>query len=76
MAINNCSREICSLCHEINRVGFHVPNKIWEAAISRKHINNTICLRCFTRLADERSVRWDEDIKFYPVSWLTHIEDL
>lgn len=67
-------REICSLCHEVSRVGFSVPNKIWKAVVHRSQIEDIICLRCFTRLADERGVQWDEEIKFYPISWITHIE--
>lgn len=67
-------REICSLCHEVSRVGFSVPNKIWKAAVHRSQIEDIICLRCFTRLADERKVQWDEEIKFYPVSQITDIE--
>ena len=68
-------REICSLCHEVSRVGFHVPNRIWWLAVHISQQNNLICLRCFTRLADERGVRWDDDIKFYPVSQLTILEE-
>lgn len=69
-------REICSLCHEVSRVGFWVPNHIWRAAVHRTQINSIICLRCFTRLADERSVPWDENIKFFPVSWITHSQEV
>lgn len=69
-------REICSLCHEVSRVGFWVPDHIWKAAVHRSQINSIICLRCFTRLADERSVPWDEEIKFFPVSWITHSRDV
>ncbi len=65
-------REICSLCYEISRVGFWVPDDIWKAAIHRHFQNSIICLRCFTRLADEKSVEWDKEIKFYPVSWIKH----
>jgi len=64
-------REICSLCNEVSRVSFHVPNDIWALAVHRSQINNIICLRCFTRLADERKVVWDKEIKFYPISQIT-----
>ncbi len=67
-------REICALCHEVSRVGFHVPKNIWLFAVQKFHWDSIICLRCFTRLADERGVRWDQDIKFYPVSWISHVE--
>lgn len=69
-----CHREICSLCHEVSRVGFSVPDKIWKLAVHRSQIEDIICLRCFTRLADERKVEWDKDIKFYPVSQITNLE--
>lgn len=74
MATRKTHREICSLCHEVSRVGFSVSNKIWELAVHRSQINDIICLRCFTRLADERGVEWDKDIKFYPVSQITNCE--
>lgn len=65
-------REICSLCHEVSRVMFEVPNEIWKLAVHISQVNTILCLRCFTRLADERGVKWDENIRFYPVSWITH----
>lgn len=65
-------REICFLCHEVSRVGFLVPNEIWQAAVHFCFQNDIICLRCFTRLADEKSVEWDKEIEFHPVSWVTH----
>lgn len=65
-------REICALCHEVSRVGFWVPDKIWKAAVHRHYQNSILCLRCFTRWADEKSVQWDKNIKFYPVSRISH----
>jgi len=59
-------REICSLCHEVSRVGFWVPDEVWELATHRSYRNSIICLRCFTRLADERGVAWDKWIEFFP----------
>ena len=66
-------RQICSLCHEVSRVGFSVPDDVWELATHISQRNSIICLRCFTRMADERQVEWDKKIEFYPVSWITHI---
>jgi len=68
----NAYREICSLCHEVSRVGFWVPDEIWWASVHISQRNNIICLRCFARLADEKGVEWDKEIEFYPVSWITH----
>lgn len=67
-------REICSLCHEVSRVGFHVPNDVWELAVHHSQRNSLMCLACFTRLADERGVRWDAGIRFFPVSRIAHDE--
>lgn len=63
-------REICSRCHEVSRVGFAVPNDVWERATHHSERNAIICLACFTKLADERGVEWDRDIKLFPVSWI------
>lgn len=67
----HASREICSLCHEVNRVGFHVPDEIWRA-VTERFPSHVLCLACFTRLGDELGVEWDQEIDFYPVSWVTH----
>lgn len=66
-------REICSLCQEVSRVGFSVSGETWKLAVHRSQVNDIVCLRCFTRLADERGVEWDKEIEFYPVSWITNI---
>lgn len=71
-----CSREICKLCFDIIRVGFHVPNEIWQKVVLRGYEQETICLKCFTRIADEKSIKWDVEIKFYPISFVTHKERL
>ena len=71
--MRSAHREICSLCHEISRVGFWVPNEIWKASVHQSQQNDILCLRCFCRLADERGIEWDKNIKFYPVSWINHI---
>lgn len=66
-----CHREICSLCHEVSRVDFWVPDRLWKLAIHISQQNNIICLQCFTRLADERGIQWDKGIKFFPTSRIT-----
>jgi len=65
-------RQFCSICHEVLRIDFFVPDDVWELATHVSQRNNIICLRCFTRMADGRGVEWDRDIKFYPTSWITH----
>ena len=69
-------REICALCHEVSRVGYHVPDDVWGAAIHAHWKDDIICLQCFTRIADEKGVEWDQGITFYPVSWITHIRTI
>lgn len=66
------SREICALCSEVSRVGFWVPNQIWEAVALRGHMHDIVCLRCFTAIADEKGVEWDREITFFPVSFISH----
>lgn len=68
------SREICKACFEINRIGFSVPDEIWIKVVPILLRDHILCLNCFTRFADERLIPWDENITFYPVSFVKHIE--
>lgn len=65
------SREVCSDCNEISRIGFSVPDDIWNQAVGD---NRILCLRCFTQRADFKYVEWDKNITFFPVSKVTHRE--
>lgn len=71
-------RETCKLCGDTNRVGFTVPDHIWEAATAGLLADRpgaypyVLCLRDFTRLADEAGLEWDVEIEFYPVSLVSH----
>lgn len=69
--MTNPHREICSLCHEISRIGFWVPDEIWAAIIHISKQQSIVCLRCFSRLGDEKGVEWDKNIKLFPISWIT-----
>ena len=60
------------MCHEVNRVGFWVPNDMWHRAVRKGFEDAIVCLQCFTRIADEKMLEWDKEIKFYPVSAVTH----
>ena len=64
-------REICKCCGEINRVGFNVPNDIWQMSVPKIYQEKVLCLNCFTRFADENGIVWDEEIEFFPVSFET-----
>lgn len=67
------SREICKACYHANSVGFRVPDTVWNAVVPERLRNGVVCLGCFTRLADECGVPWDEEIEFFPVSLITHL---
>ena len=68
------SREICKMCFDVIRVGFKVPDQVWRDAIPGHLVTQTVCLSCFTRLADEKMLKWDDQIEFFPVSLPTSLE--
>lgn len=68
------SREICKLCFQVNPIGFSVPDEIWWQVAPSEYGLGIICISCFARLADEKLIAWDKNIKFYPVSMITHLE--
>ena len=70
------TRERCGLCHQISPIGFWVPNDVWRTVVHPHYADSIHCLRCFTDRADEKLVEWDKEIKFYPVSRLTHLRDV
>ena len=67
------SREICKICYGVNAVGFSVPDDVWRAVVPQQFQSHVVCLRCFTRLADEKLIAWDDDMEFFPVSMVAHI---
>lgn len=70
------SREICKLCFRANPVGFSVPDEIWKDVVPSKHRSDVVCISCFARLADEKLIPWDRQIRLYPVSMHTHLRDV
>jgi len=70
---DGATREICKLCYSVNAIGFDVPDSVWNAVVPGHVVNRVVCLRCFTRLADEKFVHWDGAIQFFPVSLATHL---
>lgn len=68
------TREICKLCYHPNRVGFNVPDYVWDAIVPEHVRSSIVCLDCFTRLGDEKHIPWDREIQFFPVSLATHKE--
>ena len=69
------TREMCKMCHKENPVGFTVPYSVWKEVVPESLIDSVVCITCFTSLGDKKMVKWDVDIKFYPVSLVTHFED-
>lgn len=65
-----CTRELCTLCGRFSPVGFWVPRSTWEA-VAGHYQHNILCIMCFM-LGDEKGIQWDQEIKFYPVSFVTH----
>lgn len=68
------TREICKCCFQLNKIGFSVPDNVWEQSIPEQFRNSVLCLTCFTRFADEQLIDWDNNIEFYPVSLKTILE--
>jgi len=67
-------RQICSVCQREYAIDFLVSKEIWELATHHSQRESLICLDCFVRMADARFVKWDKDIKFFPVSLISHIK--
>ncbi len=67
---------MCSICRHVNAVGFSVPNEVWESVVPLEFKSRVVCLSCFTRMADEKLILWDEDIELYPVSLASHVADV
>ena len=66
------TREICKHCGDVSAVGFSVSDKIWLEVNGSE--NGVLCLKCFTKKAENLHIAWDKDIKFYPVSLMSHLE--
>lgn len=70
------TRERCQMCHRISAVGFSVPDWLWKVAVHPRWRNSVLCIYCFIEGADEKLLRWDRHITFYPVSKASHLEDV
>jgi hypothetical protein len=66
------TRERCRMCHRYSPVGFRVPDDVWAASVHPHYQQDPLCIMCFALGADERGVRWDDEIEFHPVSFATH----
>lgn len=73
MLPKNGSREICKVCYHVNPVGFYVPDEIWRSVVPEALRASVLCLACFARLADEKLIRWEQEIEFFPVSLVSHL---
>lgn len=69
------TREICQRCNRTSPVGFYSPSEIWLAVTQPGHWQDSIlCIMCFAQLGDEKHIKWEQGIKFFPVSYATHHE--
>lgn len=68
------TREVCKACGEESAVGFNVPDGVWQRLYGASQ--GVRCLRCFAKDADAHFIQWDNDIEFWPVSIVTHLEGL
>ena len=71
---NSLTREICKKCLRDNPIGFKVPDSIWQDVVPDFLQSGVVCISCFTQLADEKFIPWDDQIEFYPVSLHTHLD--
>ena len=71
--MRSLSREICKLCRQVNAVGFRVPDRVWRAIVPARLRRSIVCLPCFVRLGDEKTIAWDHHIEFFPVSLATQL---
>lgn len=65
------TREICDQCDRESRVGFTVPDEMWErvqTSYPAEFSIDILCLACFTQRGDSLNLEWDKDIRFWPVS--------
>ena len=70
------SRETCKICFHANPIGFRVSDDVWRDVVPNEYLEKVVCISCFTRLADEKFIAWDNDIQLYPVSLCSHIREL
>ena len=72
--ISIATRERCGVCHCVSAIGFHVPDELWRVAVPDYFRETVLCLKCFVSFADERMLRWERSIKFFPVSLALHLD--
>ena len=65
------TRETCHRCCRISPVGFHSP--LWEQVAGEHWRLGILCVACFAALGDERGIAWEQGMKFYPVSLVSHL---
>jgi hypothetical protein len=69
------TREMCKLCHSVNRVGFIADSAVWEAVVPEPFRDSVVCLGCFTRIADEKLIAWEDEMEFFPISLASVLRD-
>jgi hypothetical protein len=70
--VNFSGRALCGLCFHPVSVELKVSQEMWKQVTWGLVVpNSTICIACFTRIADERMIQWDRSVEFRPMSKLT-----
>ncbi len=64
------TREFCQRCQRVSPIGFFSPHETWKL-VAGSWADSILCVMCFAALGDEKHVRWEEDIEFFPVSYAT-----
>jgi hypothetical protein len=72
--MTDATREFCQRCNDLSPVGFHARDDIWVRVAGEHWRWSILCLRCFAALGDEKGIRWEEGMEFYPSSFATHSE--
>lgn len=68
------SRSRCTHCREYYAVDFWVTEEVWTKTMRGGTRCDTICLKCFASMADERLVRWEVGLELTPISLITNLE--
>ena len=59
--------QYCAKCGEVIPVYFTVPLIQWQSIIPIELQDKKVCLHCFVAFAQNKELKWDTNIKFYPV---------
>ena len=61
--IRHPQEQSCKVCGVRDGLSFHVPDRIWEAAVPSQFKNLVVCLRCFDGFAWERRIDYHRNLR-------------